>query len=302
MMESIDRETILQCINGLIQYTLDCQAGLKVYYQNKRPFDPESRNMRTRNIIRGMTELYQLPEQTDACIDLLDNSLHTVKNGWAVEITPRAHQKDTVLGLLRYAKDESAQPSDTRERILLIRDCFEDMTSHLIWDALDNQVYPAIDWVDIALEKMTAQQNILFTRLLIGSERGPAVFGYVGGKVIDPASIAGTVLFNAISKEYPEIETWPTLCTVFRGGYGQENVRDITEVDLKIMNRCGDPFVRHEGVITCVYPVGVSITRDMRQSLESGLTKPERATEATGKQDHAVDQDQTMWNGQNINY
>lgn len=256
--------TVSHLVDGLALYAIERQTGFETHQPGGLTLNPELRNSRTRELIRGIADLYDLADEAESMVRSFDDRLHQAQCCSAVELATKRQQYETVQGLLQYAKDLAQQPHDTRERLLLVRDHFEDMTAYLPWDASGNGLYPARDWLDRALPRMTALQNILFTHVILGSEMGPAMSDFVGGAVTDSTGIADTCLYDDLSGQYPEIEIWPALCTVYRGGYGQGNVRNATELDLSIMRQYGDSFLDLEGLIVCQYPMELSVIKDER--------------------------------------
>ncbi len=258
------RITVSQLVDGLALYAIERQTGFETHQPGGLPLNPERRNSRTRELIRGIADLYALADEAEIMVKLFDDRLHHAQSCFGVEASTTRQQYETVQGLFQFAKELAQQPHDTRERLLLVRDHFEDMTAYLPWDASGNGLYPARDWLDRALAQMTAQQNILFTHIILGSESGPAMSDFIGGAVTDSAGIVDTYLYADMSDQYPEIEIWPALCTVYCGGYGQGNVQNATELDLGIMRQYGDSFLDLEGLIVCRYPTQLSVAKDQQ--------------------------------------
>lgn len=249
-------------IDGLMRYATERQIGFETHQSGALSLNPERRNERTRELIRGAAELYGSTGKAESLINAFDDRLRTAQSSLAVELTSKAQQLDTVLKLFNYARDLAEQPYDTREQMLLVSDHLEDMVSCLSWDASGNGLYPARDWLDRALPRITAQQNILFTHIMLGPEIGPAMNDFVGGAVTDSAGIADTCLYTDLTGQYPDIETWPAICTVYRGGYGRGIAKDATELDLGIMRRYGDKFLDLEGISVCRFPAEVTVKTD----------------------------------------
>jgi len=255
------KKDVSQLIDGLALYAVERQTGFETHQSGGLPLNPEWRNSRTRELIRGIMDLYDLAGDTESMINLFNDRLRQAQSCFAIEPSTKRQQYETVQGLFQYAKDLAQQPNDTRERLLLVRDHFEDMAACLSWDASGSGLYPARDWLDRALAQITAQQNILFTHVILGPETGPAMSDFIGGAVTDSAGIANTCLYDDLSGQYPEIERWPALCTVYRGGYGRGTVHDATELDLSIMRQYGDSFLDLEGLIVCQYPIELSVVK-----------------------------------------
>ncbi len=282
-----DSKQVSQLIDGLTLYAIERQIGFETHQSGRLSLNPEWRNSRTRELIHGIAGLYDLSGEAESMVRSFDDRLHQAQCCFASELATKAQQFATVQGLLQYARDLAQQPHDTREQLLLVRDHFEDMVPYLSWDASGNGLYPARDWLDRTLAQMTAQQDILFTHVILGSESGPALSDFIGGAVTDSAGIADTYLYADMSDQYPEIEIWPALCTVYRGGYGQGNVQNATELDLGIMRQYGDSFLDLEGLIVCCYPTELTVTKDQQHMPDRSDEYPDpmqAANESTGQQ------------------
>ena len=224
-----------KCIDTLIQYAALRQAGFESH-QNQALFsNPDARNNRTRDLIIGISEFYGFPSAADSHITRMNECLYDSQRSFGVELPSRKEQRDTVQSLLNYAKDLSADTHDMREQMLQVLKHFEDMTAFLPWDASGSGIYEARDWLEWALPASTARQNILFTRILLGPEIGPCASGFVVGSVTNHADVAETYLFDDMTSQYPEIETWPALCTGYRCGHELSTARAASELDLQIM-------------------------------------------------------------------
>lgn len=263
-------KSVRQCMDGLIHYAIERQVEFKEHMPGGIAINPELRNIRTRKLIRGMAELYDGKDEADSLVKSFDDVLNGTKSSFGIETISQSQQHATVQGLLRYAKN-LAESYDEREKMLLVSDHFEDMMSFLSWDAFGNRLYQARDWLDSKLVKITTQQSILFTRILLGSEHGPNMSGFVGGSVTDFTGVTKTCLYNDLSGQHPEIESWPAICTVYRAGYGTGKLTDATEVDLGIMRRYGDAFVELEGVSVCSYPVELIIKEQEQEHEQSSV-------------------------------
>jgi hypothetical protein len=256
--------TVSQLFDGLALYAIERQT-LETHQPRGLPLNPEWRNSRTRELIRGIADLSNLGDKAESIIKSFDDRLQQAQCCSAVETSTKRQQYETVQGLLQYAKDLVQQPYDMREQLLIVKDHFEDMAACLSWDASGNGLYPARDWLDRALARMTAQQNILFTHVILGSERGPAMSDFISGAITNAVDVANTCLYDDFSGQYPEVEMWPALCTVYCGGYGQGNIQNATEHDLSIMRQYGDSFLDLKGVIVCHYPIELSVIKGQQR-------------------------------------
>ena len=248
------------CIEGLIHYAAERQSGFEKHQPAGLALNPETRNERTRELISGIADLYGLSGEKETCLQILDERLLACKTSFGIEILSTNEQGELIKDLLGYSRDLSNKLSDPRQQMLSVSDHLEDMVSHIPWDLNRNGLYHARDWINFELPKITAHQNILFTRIILGAETGPAASDFVGGSVRDPDGVRESRLFDDMSGQYPEVESWPAICTVYRAGRLLEEPRDATEMDLDIMRRYGDRFVSLEGISVCVYPVEMTVS------------------------------------------
>lgn len=266
-MKTDSKKNVSKLVDGLTLYAVERQIGFETHQAVGLPLNPEWRNSRTRELIRGIADLYDLADDAENMINLFDDRLRQAQCCSVVELATKRQQYETAQGLFQYAKSLAQQPNDTRERLLLVRDHFEDMAACLSWDASGSGLHLARDWMDRALPRMTVLQNILFTHVILGPETGPAMSDFIGGAVIDSTGIANTCLYDDLSGQYPEIERWPALCTVYRGGYGRGTVHDATELDLGIMRQYGESFLNLKGLIVCHYPIELSVEKGQQDIL-----------------------------------
>ena len=260
------------CIGGLIHYAAERQAGFEKHQPAGLALNPEKRNERTRELISGIAELYGLSGEKEIYLQALDERLLACKTSFGIEILSTNKQGELIKDLLGYSRDLSNKLSDPRQQMLLVSDHLEDMVSHITWDPNRNGLYHARDWINFELPKITAHQNILFSRIILGAEMGPAASDFVCGAVRDPEGVRESNLFDDMSGQYPEVESWPAICTVYRAGRLLEKPRDATEMDLDIMRRYGDRFVSLEGISVCVYPVEMKVnTIDSQDSQDQSL-------------------------------
>ena len=258
-----------RCIHGLTQYAAERRLGFEKHQTGNIGINPERREERSRTLIRRIAEYYGFGEEAQALVDKFDRRVGDARRCFGIEILVVAEQRETVQGLLAYAKtlagDQIAEGSkDNREQLLAVSDHFEDMATCLSWDVSALGLYNARDWIDNALPRLTAWENILFTRLLIGGERRPNGSDFVSGKILEPAEVAATQLYGELSRQYPEISEWPAVCTVYWGGNGLRGTpRKATELDLGIMRRYGDSFVELDSIVVCYYPNQISVPRNL---------------------------------------
>lgn len=235
-----------RCIDNLMQYAVERQIVFERYQGGGILPDPENRNNRIRRIIGNLAAFCALPD-TEYLLQDFGQRLDTARGCFAAEILPLQAQRKTIQALTDYSIELTTAKADPRPEILEVRDLIEDMVSHLSWDPQKIGLNPARDLLKHTLTSFTAHQPILFTRILMGGDFGPCDSDFLSGAVTDSNTVADTDLYEDLSGQYPEIQDWPVICTVYHGG-GCGQLHDATELDLNIMRRCGDRFLDQEGV------------------------------------------------------
>jgi hypothetical protein len=266
-----DRELARQCINGLTLYAIERMLGFESdQSRSSGPLlNPEKRNASIRSIISDLASFWNLSENVEKdFIKPFDVHLSKAQSSFGAETANFDEQRAVVQGLSHYA-DELDKASDVRTKLLEIRNILEEIYAYLPWDALKLGVNPARDSIDRSLVSMTATRNILFTRVLLGSEYGPADSDFVSGVVINEPDVKSTELYEDLKYQYSEIEEWPAICTVYRAGYGRETAENASELDLQIMRETGDKFLNMEGITLCSMPFEFKI----RESEEIAQTE-----------------------------
>lgn len=102
---------------------------------------------------------------------------------------------------------------------------------------------------------MTAPMPIRFTRILLGGDAGPHwESGFVSGSVTSTEAVKHTAVYQDAVRKYPEVSSWPALCTVYVGADTRipSGAADASSFDLEIMNRAGNSFLAR----FCVYRLG----------------------------------------------
>ena len=98
------------------------------------------------------------------------------------------------------------------------------------------------------LRRMTAQQPIRFTRLLLGWERGPAGSTFLPGLVTQADEILASDFFDEMRWRHG-YDKWPALCVAYTGGGRGHYLYDADEFDVGIMNEAGDDFLKEPGIV-----------------------------------------------------
>lgn len=229
---------MLRCADGLTLYAVERDNGME-------SGNRDTRNKRIRELLSGMTVFYELPE---SILDSFDSRLEAARNCLDNERASLQDQHALVRGLSRFAADLELIGEDPRSELLQIWDQFADMAVYRSWDVKAIRLAEAWDRLDNILNRLTAQQNIVFTRIYLSGEDGPALSDFEGGVLIDAEGVASTYLFDDMRQQYPEIKEWTAHCTVWQAGYGEGTPIPATEMDLDIMRRLGDDVLQLEGI------------------------------------------------------
>jgi hypothetical protein len=254
MMENADQKLARRCIGGLGLYAIERRLGFEINQKLSAGLvpNPAKRNIQVRNMIKSLAAFWGLSENIEAeFLKPFDESLKTAQHCLASETASFGQQKEIIRGLSRYADRLPEAATDARPELLRVRSLLEDIYVYLPWDAEKLRINPVRDHIDRTLASLTALRNILFTRVLLGAERGPAMSGYVSGVVTDEADVLNTSLYDELREQYPEIKEWPAICTIYLGGYGEGKHENATELDLQIMRETGDAFLDLEGIDYC---------------------------------------------------
>ena len=214
---------------------------------------PETRNEWVRDILRGMAEVNG--EDGGPLVQAFQQRLDDAHGCFAVEMLTQSDQKHVVQSLRQYASALEYPGDDRRGQLVRVQNLLEDMSAYLPWDPGAIGIYPARDQVESQLLRLTAQRPICFTRVLLGGEMGPWGEDFVSGSVTDADSVRRTELFDRLTLEYPEVETWPALCTVYHGGGPAVIAASMPadDLDLKIMREEGVRFLDRPGICLAGY-------------------------------------------------
>jgi hypothetical protein len=68
-----------QWIDGLMQYAIERQVGFESYQSGTLPLNPERRNERTRELIRGAAELYGFSGEADNIVKTFGDRLRAAQ-------------------------------------------------------------------------------------------------------------------------------------------------------------------------------------------------------------------------------
>ena len=230
---------------GLITYAIERQIGFENHQKRWDPVQPETRNGWIRNILQGMAEMDETEGSTNLP-DELDRRLTLVQECFAVEPASLPLQRETIRGLRKYINALEQRERDPRPQIQQVAKLLVDMSVWPGWNRKSNGVLSASEQAWDALPRLTEMQPIRFTRVLIGGDLGPGGVEYVSGAITTPEEAARTELFAELRTNHPEVENWPSICTIYI--CGQDPVRDATEFDLEIIRDEGGRFHKRAGV------------------------------------------------------
>ena len=235
---------------GLTAYAIERQNGWERHRPAGAPSWTEQRRFWTGAILQGMAGLEG--EQPDPkLMEQFDRGLEQARSGFAtVPASPRL-QKETIRSLRNFVSALEAAGGDRRRQINVVRELLEDVASHLPWAGTNNGLDLARDESESALQRMTAQMPIRFTRILLGGDAGPHwTSGFVSGSVTSAGAVRRTSVYQEAVRERPDIAEWPALCTVYVGRdlRSPSQAVDASDFDLEIMNRAGDRFVDEQGI------------------------------------------------------
>lgn len=168
-------------------------------------------------------------------------------------------QQDAIKGLSEFVRELSQMAGDNRQRIYAARELLTGMGSHLPWAGSADIQCKVLDQANRELRRMTAQQPIRFTRVLLGWEKGPSGSTFLPGMVTQADEILASDFFYEMRWRHGDYERWPALCNVYSGGDGAPFNHDADEFDVSIMNEVGDDFLKEPGVVWLGGPHEVEI-------------------------------------------
>ena len=235
---------------GLTAYAIERQNGWERSQRKDAPTWMEQRRFWTDAILQGMARLDGL-NPDPRLMEQYDQELKSAHGSAATVPTSPKLQKGTVRTLRAFVSALEDTGDDRRRQVDVVWRLLEDMSSHLPWAYGNNSLDLACGEAECALRRMTAQMPIRFTRILLGGDAGPHwASGYASGAVTDVESVKRTAIYQEAVRDYPEVKSWPALCTVYVGrdlpsAYG---TADACDFDLEIMNRAGDGFLKERGV------------------------------------------------------
>ncbi len=237
---------------GLTTYAIERQNGMERHQPPDATPWAETRRAWISGILQGMAELESIDSGPEL-LERFDQRLEQAGQCFAVETASVRMQRETIRGLQNYASALERQGGDPRPRMKQVYDLLEDMVTHLSWDSRANGLWDALDQLEQSLPRLTAQQPIRFTRILLGGEIGPGDSGFVSGVVRTAEEVMDTELYAEQTRQHPEMTEWPAICVTYNGG-GRDipiGLRDATEFDLELMRMAGTRFLDLPSVRWC---------------------------------------------------
>ncbi len=237
----------------LINYAIERQNGFERHQPPGTPPWAEQRRFWTDAILQGMARLEgQTPDP--GLMEEFDRRLEAARGCFAAEALPVKEQTALIRDLRQYITALESAGDDHRRQIAVVEALLSDMVTHRSWGLSETGLLQAREQAESVLLRMTAQMPICFTRVLLGGDAGPHwVSGFASGAVKDVEAVKKTGVYATAVQYVPEIEAWPTLCTIYVGRDLSSTLRttDACEFDLEVMNRTGDRFLNEQG-IRCV--------------------------------------------------
>lgn len=177
----------------------------------------------------------------------------------AAEPAPIELQRGTIKGLSEYVSALSRMAGDNRHEIFAVRELLDDMGSHLPWAGSSDIQSKVINQANRELRRMTAQQPIRFTRLLLGWEGGPAGSTFLPGLVTQADEILASDFFDEMRWRHRDYAKWLALCVAYTGGGRGHYLYDADEFDVGIMNEAGDDFLKEPGIVCLGGPHEIAV-------------------------------------------
>ncbi len=276
----MDRFDTRRVAEGLTAYAIERQHGFE-RRQDGIPSWMEQRRFWTDAILQGMAKL-DGRQPDPALMERFDRELKQDQGCYFFTPATRQMQKDTIRELRRFVSALEDTGDDRRRQVDVVWKLLEDMSSHLPWARADNGLDHAHNQAERALRRMTARMPIRFTRILLGGDAGPHWgSGFASGSVIDEDGLRQTDVYREMVQDFPEVKSWPALCTIYTGGgqYGTLISVPASDFDLEIINRAGYDFLKEWGVRwmcgSCQMMVDTTPAMDRQQEEtgpEMGLT------------------------------
>lgn len=245
----MSKQKILATADRLTIYAIERQAGMERHQSKGMPPPSELRRFWTDAILQGMARLEGLTPDPK-WMEHFDQRLEDARSRSAVETLPLEEQTVLIRDLSRYVSALEAIGDDRRRQIGVVGDLLGDMVTHCGWGLTSNGLFQARQQAENTLLRMTARMPIRFTRVLLGGERDPCESDFVSGVVADADAVRETELYKRMTRQYPEVTEWPSICTVYvgRGLDCAAETVDATDFDLGIMREAGDRFLKQPGI------------------------------------------------------
>lgn len=246
-MDKFDTRRVAE---GLTAYAIERQHSWERRQREGAPTWMEQRRFWTDAILQGMARL-DGGQPDPALMERFDRELEQDRGCYLFTPATRQMQKDTIRELRCFVSALEYTGDDRRRQVDVVWRLLEDMSSHLPWASQNNELDFACGEAESALRRMTAQMPIRFTRILLGGDAGPHwASGFASGAVTDAEAVKRTAVYQEAVRNYPDVKSWPALCTVYVGRNLSSawGTSDACDFDLEIMKRIGDRFLKEPGV------------------------------------------------------
>lgn len=246
----MDKFNIPRTARGLTAYAIERQHGYERHQPDGSPPWAEQRRAWTDAILQGMAEL-EGKQPDPKLMEQFDLELAQARGCYFITPASQQTQKDVILELRRFAAALEATGDDRRRQIAAVGDLLEDMAAHHSWGWTENGLSRAREETASALARMTARMPIRFICILLGGGAAPHwAGGFASGPVTDDSTVRRSQVYQDAVRNYPEVQNWPALCTVYVGGGlpSAHGAVDASDFDLEIMNRTGGRILKAQGV------------------------------------------------------
>ena len=202
---------------GLTTYAIERQNGWERHQPEGAPPWQAQRRLWIDAILQGMARLEeQVPDPK--LMEQFDRELEQAGGSAAAVPASLQLQRGTIQNLRNFVTALEDTGDDRRRQVNVVRELLEDMASHLPWTGKDNRLDLARNEAERSLVRMTAQMPIRFTHIVLGGDAGPHwASGYVSGSVTSAETVRQTTVYQDAIRKYPEVSSWPALCTVYVG-------------------------------------------------------------------------------------
>jgi len=245
----MSKENISLTADRLTAYAIERQNGPERHQPQGAPSWQEQRRFWTDAILQGMSRLEGL-EPDPKLMEQFDRHINAARGCLAAEPLSVKEQTALIRDLSKYISVLEATGDDRRRQVAVVKDLLDDMFIHLSWEFEENGLFRTRKQAERTLLHMTARMPIRFTRVLLGGELGPCASDFVSGAVMSAEAVRDTELYERMSRQYPGVAEWPSICTVCagRGLNSACGTTDASDFDLDIIREAGDRFMEQPDI------------------------------------------------------